>query len=176
MGGNESHPPKFSTINQVTCLFNPIGSAVQNFFAGRPEKEIFYKDVLDLARERVKKKEGHGGEEKIRAYWPYMSVFFDIAFCEWMDKELGMTSVSDLFNYFFFDPIPNEQFVPLHVFLMHMRWSTLFGLFEFFTKLFRFFKIIFLVFLKVRTACFYLGFDSEHILFSAKFNRRPFVD
>ncbi|GAB4323820.1 MAG: hypothetical protein Kow0069_29120 [Promethearchaeota archaeon] len=39
----------------VESLFNPIGSCVQNFFAGRPEKAVFYERVLDAARERAKK-------------------------------------------------------------------------------------------------------------------------
>jgi hypothetical protein len=87
-------------------MFNPIGSCVQNFFAGRPEKAQFYKDVLDIAKDRVKKGErAGGGEEKVRSIWPYMSVFFDVSIYEWMDRELGMSNVCDAFNYFFFDPI-----------------------------------------------------------------------
>nr|MDO8118697.1 2-hydroxyacyl-CoA dehydratase family protein [Candidatus Sigynarchaeota archaeon] len=93
----------------VESIFNPIGSAVQNFFAGRPEKEIFYREVRDLAKERVKRNQGVVPEEKIRSYWPYMSVFFDVSFSEWMERELGMVAVSDLFNYFFFDPILNPR-------------------------------------------------------------------
>nr|MDO8085821.1 2-hydroxyacyl-CoA dehydratase family protein [Candidatus Sigynarchaeum springense] len=88
-------------------MLNPLGSCAQNFFAGRAEKENFYRDVRDVAKERVKKHEGPPGvDEKIRAFFPYMSVFFDVSLCEWMDREIGMVNVSDLFNYFFFDPIP----------------------------------------------------------------------
>ncbi len=91
----------------IESMLNPLGSCAQNFFAGRPEKELFYRDVRDIAKERVKKREGPPGvDEKIRAFFPYMSVFFDVALCEWMDRKLGMVNVSDLFNYFFFDPIP----------------------------------------------------------------------
>ncbi len=91
----------------VESILNPLGSCAQNFFAGRPEKENFYRDVRDIAKERVKKREGPPGvDEKIRAFFPYMSVFFDVGLCEWMDRQLGMVNVSDLFNYFFFDPIP----------------------------------------------------------------------
>ncbi|MBD3351155.1 MAG: hypothetical protein GF364_06690 [Candidatus Lokiarchaeota archaeon] len=97
----------------IESIFNPIGSAVQNFFAGQPEKEQYYREIRDLARSRVKKGISYGGEERIRSYWPYMSVFFDISFCEWMDRDLGMTAVSDLFNYFFFDPIYNAEKIPI---------------------------------------------------------------
>jgi benzoyl-CoA reductase/2-hydroxyglutaryl-CoA dehydratase subunit BcrC/BadD/HgdB len=90
----------------IESMFNPMGSCVQNFFAGRPEKAQFYKDIAELARDRVKRKvKGAGLEEKIRSYWPYMSIFFSIEFCEWMDRHLGMSVVSDVFNHFFFEPI-----------------------------------------------------------------------
>ncbi len=90
-------------------MFNPIGSCVQNFFAGLPEKATFYKDVLEFTRDRVKRGEGPpGSDEKIRSVWPYMSIFFDVSIYEWMDRKLGMSNVADAFNYFFFDPIdPN---------------------------------------------------------------------
>lgn len=89
----------------IESVFNPIGSAVQNFFSGQPEKEIFYREVLEIAQNRVRRKEGAAIEEKIRSFWPYMSLFFDITFAEWLDRRIGMPAVSDIFNYFFFDPI-----------------------------------------------------------------------
>lgn len=92
----------------VESMFNPLGSMVQNFFAGRPQKAEFYRHVRDLARARVKRGSRSGGlesEEKIRSVWPYMSVFFSVEIYEWMDRQLGMSNVCDAFNHFFFDPI-----------------------------------------------------------------------
>jgi benzoyl-CoA reductase/2-hydroxyglutaryl-CoA dehydratase subunit BcrC/BadD/HgdB len=91
----------------IESIFNPIGSAVQNFFSGQPEKQIFYEEVLKVAQNRVRKREGAAVEEKIRSFWPYMSLFFDITFAEWLDRRIGMPAVLDIFNYFFFDPIKN---------------------------------------------------------------------
>jgi hypothetical protein len=93
----------------IESVFNPIGSAVQNFFSGQPEKEIFYREVREIAQTRVRRKEGAAVEEKIRSFWPYMSLFFDITFAEWLDRRIGMPAVSDIFNYFFFDPIENVK-------------------------------------------------------------------
>lgn len=100
----------------VEGMFNPIGACVQNFFAGQPEKALFYKDVLDFSRERARDGAGPGdAEEKIRSVWPYMSIFFDVSIYEWMDRELGMSNVADAFNYFFFDPIdpdaPDDEII-----------------------------------------------------------------
>lgn len=90
----------------IESMINPMGSCVQNFFAGRQEKTQFYRDIVEIARDRVKRKiKGGGVEEKIRSYWPYMSIFFSIEFCEWMDRHLKMSVVSDMFNHFFFEPI-----------------------------------------------------------------------
>ncbi len=94
----------------VESMFNPVGACVQNFFAGREEKEIFYREVLEDAKKKVTNGQFAGGgglaEEKIRSYWPYMSIFFEIELCEWLERDLGMSIVSDVFNHFFFDPIP----------------------------------------------------------------------
>ncbi|MHA1734375.1 MAG: 2-hydroxyacyl-CoA dehydratase [Promethearchaeota archaeon] len=94
----------------VESMFNPIGSCVQNFFAGRREKAEFYESVLEFTRERARTGERPWeGEERIRSVWPYMSVFFDVSLYEWMDRKLGMSNVCDAFNYFFFDPIDAER-------------------------------------------------------------------
>lgn len=73
------------------------------------EKENFFKEVLRITSERYKKKQRASGEEKVRALWPYMSVFFDISLCEWLDREVGMSVLFDLFSYLFFDPIDTTQ-------------------------------------------------------------------
>ena len=69
----------------------------------------FYKQMLDIAKNRYKKKEHHAGEEKIRSIWPYMIVFFDLAICEWLDRHLGMSILFDIFNYNFADPINTKS-------------------------------------------------------------------
>jgi benzoyl-CoA reductase/2-hydroxyglutaryl-CoA dehydratase subunit BcrC/BadD/HgdB len=94
----------------IESMFNPIASCAQNFFAGRPEKAQFYREIAELAKMRVKNNQGsHDVDNQIRAYWPYMSIFFDIPFCDWMDRELKMTAISDAFNYFFFDPVKDLE-------------------------------------------------------------------
>ena len=69
----------------------------------------FFKEVVDIGRKRYESGIRPWGEEKIRSVWPYMSVLFDIAMCEWMDRELGMTVLFDMFSYSFFDPINIES-------------------------------------------------------------------
>ncbi len=36
------------------------------------------------------------------------NIFRRIELCEWLDREAGMSIVSDVFNHFFFDPIPED--------------------------------------------------------------------
>ena len=89
----------------VENMFNVMAAAAQIYLAGRKEKLEFYKNVLEIAKERYKNKEHHAGEEKIRSIWPYMIIFFDLAICEWLDRHLGMSILFDIFNYNFADPI-----------------------------------------------------------------------
>ena len=48
-------------------------------------------------------------EEKIRSIWPYMLVFFALELCEWMDREIGMSVLFDIFNYNFADQIDTKS-------------------------------------------------------------------
>jgi benzoyl-CoA reductase/2-hydroxyglutaryl-CoA dehydratase subunit BcrC/BadD/HgdB len=89
----------------VENMFNVMVAAAQIYLAGRKEKLEFYKNVLEIAKERYKNKGHHAGEEKIRSIWPYMIIFFDLAICEWLDRHLGMSILFDIFNYNFADPI-----------------------------------------------------------------------
>jgi benzoyl-CoA reductase/2-hydroxyglutaryl-CoA dehydratase subunit BcrC/BadD/HgdB len=89
----------------IENMFNPISAALTIFISGTHENLSFYKDMLNLAKERYKKKVHYGGEEKIRSIWPYMLTFFDISFCEWLDRNLGMSILMDIFNYNFFEEI-----------------------------------------------------------------------
>ena len=86
-------------------MFNAMAAAAAIYLSGRPEKITFYEEMLALAKKRYNSKEHHAGEEKIRSIWPYMIVFFDLALCEWLDRELGMSILFDIFNYNFAEPI-----------------------------------------------------------------------
>ena len=93
----------------VENMYNVMSAAAYIFLSGRPEKESFYNDMLNISKRRYKNKEHHAGEEKIRSIWPYMVIFFDLALCEWLDRELGMSILFDIFNYNFAAPIDTKS-------------------------------------------------------------------
>ncbi len=95
----------------VESMINPIVSGIKIFSSGRPEKLAFFKTILNLAKKRYKNKELPPGmkEEKFRSVWPYMTIFFDINLCEWLDRELGMSVLIDIFNYNFEEPIDTSS-------------------------------------------------------------------
>lgn len=94
----------------IESMMCPLMTAIMAFIPGQPERALFFKDVLEIAKGRAKKgKRAQPGEEKLRAVWPYMAIFFDIGFCEWLDRELGMTMLLDIFNYLFFDEIDTSK-------------------------------------------------------------------
>ena len=51
----------------VENMFNVMSAAAYIFLSGRPEKESFYNDMLNISKGRYKNKEHHAGEEKIRS-------------------------------------------------------------------------------------------------------------
>ncbi len=83
----------------IENMFNPISAAATIFISGTSENLSFYQRMLDLAKNRYKNKEHYGGKERVRSIWPYMLTFFDISLCEWLDRELGMSILLDIFNY-----------------------------------------------------------------------------
>ena len=89
----------------VENMFNAMAAAAAIYLSGRPEKITFYEEMLAIAKQRYRLKEHHAGEEKIRSIWPYMIIFFDLGLCEWLDRELGMSILFDIFNYNFSEPI-----------------------------------------------------------------------
>jgi len=89
----------------VENMFNAMAAAAAIYLSGRPEKITFYEEMLAIAKKRYKLKEHHAGDEKIRSIWPYMIIFFDLGLCEWLDRELGMSILFDIFNYNFAEPI-----------------------------------------------------------------------
>ncbi|MHA1733239.1 MAG: 2-hydroxyacyl-CoA dehydratase [Promethearchaeota archaeon] len=88
----------------VESMANPLITGALSFLAGTPEKVDFFQEVYDIVKDRVKRGVTPPGEERFRAVWPYMSVFFDIGFSEWMDRDLGMTQILDIFNHLFLTP------------------------------------------------------------------------
>ncbi|MHA1274994.1 MAG: 2-hydroxyacyl-CoA dehydratase [Promethearchaeota archaeon] len=74
-----------------------------------PEKKAqFFKEILELGKKRYKLHKSVGDGEKVRIVFPYMSVFFDIALCEWFDLQ-GINVLFDLFSYLYFDGIDTSQ-------------------------------------------------------------------
>jgi len=104
---NELRKLKPCPIESMLC---PLMTAVLAFIPGQPERAAFFKEVLEIAKRRAKRGErAHENEEKVRAVWPYMAVFFDIGFCEWLDRDVGMAMLLDIFNYLFFDQIDTSK-------------------------------------------------------------------
>ncbi len=89
----------------IENIYNPVSCATSVFLSGMQENLSFYEKMLEIAKKRYKNGEHHGGLEKIRSIWPYMTTFFDISLCEWLDRNLGMSILFDIFNYNFFEPI-----------------------------------------------------------------------
>jgi benzoyl-CoA reductase/2-hydroxyglutaryl-CoA dehydratase subunit BcrC/BadD/HgdB len=96
---------KKATPCPVENMFNAMAAAAAIYLSGRSEKIKFYDEMLEIAKKRYKSREHHAGEEKIRSIWPYMIIFFDLSICEWLDREIGMSILFDIFNYNFADPI-----------------------------------------------------------------------
>ena len=89
----------------IENMYNAVSAAAAILIPGTIEKYEFFKEMLEIAKGRYRKKVHHGGEEHIRSIWPYMLTFFDISLCEYLDRELGMSILFDIFNYNFSDPI-----------------------------------------------------------------------
>ena len=89
----------------IENIYNAASAAVAIVIPGTAEKYEFYKETLAIAKNRYEKSQHYSGVEKIRSIWPYMLTFFDISLCEWLDRELGMSILFDIFNYNFSDPI-----------------------------------------------------------------------
>jgi benzoyl-CoA reductase/2-hydroxyglutaryl-CoA dehydratase subunit BcrC/BadD/HgdB len=93
----------------VENIFNAIAAGVSVFASGTPEKLKFYEDYLEIAKRRYKEKQHYGKEEKIRSIWPYMLIFFDLSLCEWLDREIGMSVLFDIFNYNFYELVDTTK-------------------------------------------------------------------
>ncbi len=93
----------------ISNFFNAVSAGLTMFIAGTPENLIFYQEMLRIIKKRYKNKEHYGGEEKIRSIWPYLITFFSIDLMEWLDRELGLSVLFDIFNYNFYDIINTKS-------------------------------------------------------------------
>ncbi|MHA1314765.1 MAG: 2-hydroxyacyl-CoA dehydratase family protein [Candidatus Helarchaeota archaeon] len=96
--------------NPIESMFNPLLIGSQFFMTGQPERPQFYQEVIDIGKRRIKHNDYPGKEDKIRSIWPYMPIFFDFGFCEWMDRQLGIEIILDIFGYYMFDPIEDQSY------------------------------------------------------------------
>jgi benzoyl-CoA reductase/2-hydroxyglutaryl-CoA dehydratase subunit BcrC/BadD/HgdB len=93
----------------VESMMSPMSAAAQVFMAGRQEKLDYYNEIYEAVKKNYKNKESPIEEERIRSVWPYMVVFFDLALCEWVDRELGMSILLDIFTYNFYNEIDTSS-------------------------------------------------------------------
>lgn len=93
----------------IENMFNAVSSGCTIFIPGTPENLSFYNKMLEIAKERYKKKEHYAGEENLRSIWPYMITFFSVDLLEWLDRNLGLSVLFDIFNYNFSDPINTKS-------------------------------------------------------------------
>ena len=98
-----------SIPSPIENMFNPVSAGSTIFISGTQENLNFYHDMLSIFKRRYHNEDHYGGEEKIRSIWPYMLTFFDISLCEWLDRELGMSILMDIFNYNFAGPIKTDS-------------------------------------------------------------------
>jgi len=98
-----------SKPSPISNLYNAISAGLTMFTAGTPENLSFHQEMLKVVKKRYKNKEHHGKEEKLRSIWPYMITFFSIDLMEWLDWELGLSVLFDIFNYNFYDPINTKS-------------------------------------------------------------------
>ncbi|MHA1270342.1 MAG: 2-hydroxyacyl-CoA dehydratase [Candidatus Helarchaeota archaeon] len=94
----------------LESMSNPIITATEAFMSGKPQCTQFFKELYEMVRNRVKNHESRPGNEKFRSIWPYMSIFFDFGFYEWMDRKLELSQILDIFNHFYFDQISTKNF------------------------------------------------------------------
>ena len=93
----------------VESMANPIITAAHAFMAGTKQYVNFFKETNNIIKKRVKNGIGRAGTENFRSVWPYMSLFFDFSFYEWLDRDIGLSQIIDIFNYYFFDPIYSKN-------------------------------------------------------------------
>jgi benzoyl-CoA reductase/2-hydroxyglutaryl-CoA dehydratase subunit BcrC/BadD/HgdB len=99
----------FELIKASPCpidnMFNAVSAAASIFISGSQENLIYYQEMYKIFKQRYKKGLYYGGTEKIRTIWPYMITFFSVDLLEWLNRNLGLSVLFDIFNYNFADPI-----------------------------------------------------------------------
>ncbi len=98
-----------ATPSPVENMYNPASAGSYIFIGGTPENLAFHKEMLEITKKRYKNKEHYGGEERVRSIWPYMITWFSIDLMEWLDRNLGLSVLFDIFNYNFADPIDTSS-------------------------------------------------------------------
>lgn len=86
-----------------TSILSPATTGAYPIMSPKYKVE-FFKKVLEIGKRRYQQGKEVIGGEKVRSVWPYMSIFFDIAMCVWMDQ-MGINVLFDMFSYLYFDPI-----------------------------------------------------------------------
>ncbi|MFX0075199.1 MAG: 2-hydroxyacyl-CoA dehydratase [Candidatus Hermodarchaeota archaeon] len=103
----------FDLIKASPCpidnMFNAISAGASIFISGTQENLEYYQEMYRVAKERYKKGEYYGGIEKIRSIWPYMITFFSVDLLEWLNRNLGLSVLFDIFNYNFAEPISTKS-------------------------------------------------------------------
>lgn len=89
----------------IENMFNAVSAGALIFISGTSENLFFYEKMLEITKQRYNKKLHHGTSERFRSIWPYMITFFSIDLLEWLDRELGLSVLFDIFNYNFTEPI-----------------------------------------------------------------------
>ncbi len=98
-----------ATPSPVENMYNPSSAGSYIFIGGTPENLAFHKEMLEITKTRYKNNEHYGGEERVRSIWPYMITWFSIDLMEWLDRNLGLSVLFDIFNYNFADPIDTNS-------------------------------------------------------------------
>ncbi|MFW9780984.1 MAG: 2-hydroxyacyl-CoA dehydratase [Candidatus Heimdallarchaeota archaeon] len=93
----------------IENMFNAVSAGASIFISGTKENEEFYNEMLSVAKDRYKNGKHHGRDEIVRSIWPYMITFFSVDLLEWLDRELGLSVLFDIFNYNFSDPINTKS-------------------------------------------------------------------
>lgn len=89
----------------IENIFNAVSAGALIFISGTSENLSYYKKMLEITKQRYNRNLHHGVSERFRSIWPYMITFFSIDLLEWLDRELGLSVLFDIFNYNFTEPI-----------------------------------------------------------------------
>jgi benzoyl-CoA reductase/2-hydroxyglutaryl-CoA dehydratase subunit BcrC/BadD/HgdB len=69
-------------------------------YTGLPELVDYYKTRVELAKEKVARKEGHLADEKLRVVWTYGVYVPDLTVYKWLEEKYGAVSVMCMnFNF-----------------------------------------------------------------------------